>query len=516
VKPHNFTRHDHWGIVTDIPPEEVSPDRWTGGSNVQFQEQASRRCGGYEKFADPLLPGGPLFALNVIFGAVTYWIYCSDTGVFITDGSLHWDITPPAGLLPVKAGDWTGTILNGIAVINNGRNAPMYWDFNTANPVQTLPGWPPGATCRAIRSFKYHLFALGIFDGGTDKPDTLWWSAGAEPGAIPQEWTPSPSNDAGDMVLADAPGVIVDGMSLRDTFIVYKDFSTYALTYVAGQYVYTQRKLFLTTGLQAKNCIAEINGQHWVFTGTDVIKHDGQNAVSVVQDKVKQQLVGSINPDKTGMCCVTQRTKNNQFWVAIPETGNDHLTKAYVIHTLTGDVGIRELPGVDFIARGIVNIRAGDISWDGDTTPIAWDADTGMWDQQNYSPTEDSILWCDATDAALWSVDTSGSADGQPIYAYLERQSLPTNDNILRAFVTRVIPRLDGQQGEVIQIRTGGQAFFGQPITWSEPQDFTIGESVACDFQTEGRLISVRFEASTMRQWILHSYTLEIVDLGLF
>jgi hypothetical protein len=515
MKPHNFTKHDHFGIVTDIPPEEVDPRYWTDGSNVQFQEQASKRCGGYEAFAYPVLPGGPLFAINVIFGAVTYWIYCSSTGVFVTDGAQHWDITPPAGLLPVNAGDWTGTVLNGIAVINNGRDAPMYWDFNTANPVQKLPGWPAGATCRSIRSFKYHLFALGIFDG-TDRPDTLWWSEGAAPGAIPQEWVPTPSNDAGDMVLADAPGVIVDGMSLRDTFIVYKDYSTYALTYVAGQYVYTQRKLFLTAGLQARNCICEINGNHWVFTGTDVIKHDGQNSQSVVQDKVKLELVGSINPGKTSMCCVTQRTRNSQFWVAIPETGNDHLTRAYVINTLTGDIGIRELPSVDYITRGIVNLNQSNISWDSDTTPVSWDSDIGMWDEQNYSPTEDSILMCDAVDGKLWSVDTTDTADGQPIYAFLERQSLPINNNILRALVTRVIPRLDGSPGEVVQIRTGGQAFFGEPITWSAPQDFTIGSSVACGFQTEGRLISVRFEGTTSRKWTLHSYQLEVVDLGLF
>jgi hypothetical protein len=367
-----------------------------------------------------------------------------------------------------------------------------------------------------IRAFKYHLFALNIFDGGQAKPDTLWWSEGAQPGAIPQEWLPSPSNDAGDMVLADAPGEIVDGLSLRDTFIVYKDYSTYALSYVAGQYVYTQRKLFLSTGLQARNCIAELNGEHWVFTGTDVIRHDGQNFASVVQDKVKRQLVQSIEPSKTSMCCVTSRHRNQQLWVAIPETGESHLTKAYVINVLTNDVGIRELPQIDYLARGIVNLNEAAISWDSDVTPVAWDMDVGAWDQQNYSPTEDSVLMCSTVDNALWSTDTTDTADGQPIFAFLERQSLPINDNILRALVTRVLPRLEGTPGEVVNIRCGGQAYFAQPITWSDPVPFTIGEDVGVDVQTEGRLISVRFEGATSRQWILHSYKLEVVDLGLF
>jgi len=516
VKPHNYSTHDHWGIVRDIPPEEVPENSWTDGQNVQFQERSSRRVGGYERFADPILPGGAMFAINVLYGAVGYWIYCSDTGVFVTDGKLHWDITPPTGLLPVVPGQWTGCILNGIAVINNGRNAPMYWDFNTATPVKTLPGWPTGATCKAIRAFKYHLFALNIFDGGSAKPDTLWWSSGAAPGAIPQEWLPTPANDAGDMVLADAPGEIVDGLALRDTFIVYKDYSTYALSYVAGQYVYTQRKLFLTTGLQARNCIAELNGEHWVFTGTDVIRHDGQNFSSVVQDKVKRQLVQSIEPTKTGMCCVTSRHLNQQLWVAIPETGQSHLSKAYVINVLTNDVGVRELPQVDYLARGIVNISEANISWNGDTTAVPWDMDVGAWDQQNYSPTEDSVIMCSTVDNALWSTDTSDTANGAPVFAYLERQSLPINNNIMRALVTRVLPRLDGTPGEVIYIRCGGQAYFGQPIAWSDPVPFVIGQDVGANVQVEGRLISVRFEGSTNRQWILHSYKLEVVDLGIF
>jgi hypothetical protein len=82
--------------------------------------------------------------------------------------------------------------------------------------------------------------------------------------------------------------------------------------------------------------------------------------------------------------------------------------------------------------------------------------------------------------------------------------------------VTRVLPRLEGTTGEVVNIRCGGQAYFAQPITWSDPVPFTIGEDVGVDVQTEGRLISVRFEGATNRQWILHSYKLEVVDLGLF
>lgn len=513
MKSHDYQKFRHWGVIADLPPEEAAQERWTSASNITFKEQATERAKGYAAWADPILGSGPLFALSVIAETETYWIYCTADHAYVTDGSTHHDITPAGGLQTVVAGEWTGCILNGIPVLSNGKDKPFYWNLAPASPCLYLPGWPTGSSCKSIRAFKYHLFALNVTDGGNDQPDTLWWSSSAAPGAIPQAWLPAPDNDAGDMTLADSPGAIVDGLSLRDTFIVYKQFSCYVLSYVAGQYVYTQRKLFLTTGLQTRNCVAELNGEHWVFTGNDVIRHDGQSFRSVVQDKVKRLMVESIDPSKVMMCCVSSRIRDQQLWVAIPTQGQTWLNKAYVINTTTEDVGEIELPGVSFVARGIVTAATGN-SWDADSQ--AWDLDTTFWDQQSYSPTEDSILLCDHDDNKLWNHGFEDTAAGQPIHAYVERQSLPVQNAMLRALVTRVVPRLDGAQGETINVRVGGQAYFGQPIAWSDPMPFVIGQDVGVDVQVEGRLISVRFEGTTDRVWRLHSYRLVVVDLGLY
>jgi hypothetical protein len=508
-----YTTHKHSGIILDLPPEEVAVANWTGGVNFQFQDTASTRVGGYQRFAGTPL-GPPIFALNVVYGILTYWIYCSETGVYVTDGQNHWDISPTPALSPSVIGDWTGTILNGIPCINNGRDAPMYWDLDTSHKVQPLPGWPVGATCKVIRAFKYHLFALNVFDGVNGFPDSVWWSEGAEPGALPTTWIPAPDNDAGDITLADTQGGIVDALPLRDTLIVYKAFTTYSLSYVAGQYVYTQRKLFLTTGLQSKNCVTEINGEHWVFTGTDLIRHDGQNFQSVLTNKCKNALVQSIDPTKTEWVTVTSRHRNSQIWVSIPTDNHPYLNTAYIVNVLTGDVGIRLLPDVAYVARGLVNLGDTNVSWDSD--PEAWDTDVTFWDQSNYDPSEDSILMVDQDSNALWDVDASDSDDGQPVQAFIERQSLPINDNIMRAMITRVIPRLEGEPGEVVNIRVGGQSYFDQPISWSPPLPFVIGQDVAVNCQVEGRLISVLFEATTMRKWKVFSYKLQAVDLGLY
>ena len=514
MKSPQYIQMKHAGIVLDLPAEEVPITNWTGGENVQFQDDSTRRVGGYSKFKDLLLGTGPLFALNVLSGPISYWIYCTASGVYVTDGETVWSITPAAGLAPVEAGQWSGCILNGIPVLNNGEDPPMYWDLNTSNKCASVPGWPANSSCRAIRAFKYHLFALGVVSGGVDFPSTVWWSKSAEPGAIPTQWTPGPANDAGDMDLGDTPGGIVDGLALRDNLIVYKEFATYALAYVAGQFVYTSRKLFLTTGVAALNCISEVDGNHFVFTGNDVIRTDGQNFESLVDLKVKRALVESIDPAQRAACCVTSRQRNNQLWVSIPVQGGQGLTRAYVINTKTGAVGIRDLPSVAHVARGVVNAGAGSISWDSD--PASWDSDITFWSQQTYDPTEDSLMMCAPVVNQLYAVDASDLNDGAVISAYVERASMPLGDSVMRGLITRIVPRIEGQVGDVLQIRTGGQAYFDQPITWSDPVDFVIGQDVAANVLTEGRLLTVRFSGDTERQWKIHSYRVGFVDLGLF
>lgn len=512
MKQAQFIPAQHLGIVLDKPPEEAPPEVWTGGVNVAFRDGMTTRTGGWERFAEPLAAVDPLYALNVLIGADAYWVYATTTKVYVTDGATHWNITPAGGLGVSEAGDWSGCILNGIPCLNNGQDVPIYWNLNTAAPMVALPGWPANARCKALRATKYHLIALNITDAGVNYPSQVWWSSGAQAGALPTEWTPTAANDAGDVICGDTPGAIVDGLALRDSFMVYKEFSTYVMQYVAGQYVFTTRKLFLTTGIQALNCVVEANGLHWLFTGTDVVRHDGQNYVSVVDEKVKRALVESVEPSKTKMCCVVERILNQQIWVCIPEANQSWLTKAYVIDAVSGDVGIRQLPNVAAVCRGIVaDVGAGN-SWNVDPNP--WSSDVTFWDQQSYSPTQDSLLMVDSVNDHLFAVDTIDTGDGAPIYSYVERLGAPLGSFISHKVVTALVPRIEGEPGDVLSITMGGQSWFGQPIDWGTPQEFIIGTDIAVNDIVEGRLLSVRIEGTTSSVWRLYKYSVKYAEIG--
>lgn len=504
----------HLGIVLDKVPEEVAGDTWTGGSNVIFMDGATIRTGGWERYADPLPVPNPLFALNVIIGPDSYWLYCTESKVYVTDGTTHWDLTPVSGLSSSEAGDWCGCILNGIPCVNNGSDPPMYWNLSTSSKLAVLPGWPSTARCKSLRATKYHLMALNISEGPINYGSQVWWSSAAAAGAIPQEWTPSSTNDAGDTVCGDSPGDIIDGLALRDTFIVYKAFSTYIMQYVAGTYVFTTRKLFNNTGIQALNCVIEANGTHYVFTGTDVIRHDGQTYVSVADEKIKHALVKSIEPTKIKACMVESRLLDNMIWVCIPEAGHAWLSKAYVLDLDSGDWGFRLLPEVASVCRGIVaQVGAGN-SWNVDNA--SWNSDITFWDQQSFSPTQDSMLMVDSVNAHLYAVDTSDLGDGQPIAAYVERTGALLGAFMEHRVVTGIKPRIEGQPGDVLTITLGGQPWFNKPITWGQPQEFVIGTDVLVTDIVEGRLLSLRIEGTTQGVWKLYRYAVISAPMGEF
>ncbi len=502
----------HSGIVLDFPPEEVKPECWTGGQNMVFRDGITERVGGYEAFADPLSGDGPLYGQNIIIGADSYWIYFTATKIYVTNSATHWDITPAGGLTLTNAGEWSACLLNGIPCFNNGHNPPMYWDRDTTHKALVLPGWPATARCKAIRATKYHLIALNITDGAVNYGNQVWWSSGAQAGAIPQEWTPTASNDAGDVICADTPGVIIDGLGLRDTFMVYKDTSTYVMQYVAGTYVFTTRLLFLTTGVLALNCVVESNGQHWLLTGNDVVRHDGQTFASVVDDKVQKKLIGSIEPLKRSMCCVSGRVLNKQVWIAIPETGQQWLTKAWVVDVMTGDIGLRDLPNVAALANGNVAGITAAATWEGDPNP--WNVDMSFWDQQSYDPSQDSLVMFDKVNNHFYNTDTIGTNAGAPVHAYIERLAGVFGDIMSHKVVTAVFPRIEGQVGDVLTITLGGSAWFDRPIEWGEPQEFVIGQDVAVTDIVEGRLLSLRIEGNTVNVWRIYRYAVKIVQQG--
>lgn len=134
---------------------------------------------------------------------------------------------------------WTGTSLSGIPILNVGDTSkyPMTWDLNTANKFVDLANWPANQYCKSLRAFKNYLVALHVKKGATIYPFMVKWSSPADPGAVPATWDASDAtNDAGETDLAEGGDVIVDGLQLRDCFMIYKESSCWRMDFTGGPY----------------------------------------------------------------------------------------------------------------------------------------------------------------------------------------------------------------------------------------------------------------------------------------
>ncbi len=201
------------GIAADIETWEVGPDYYTKALNVMFRDGfPDRYFGQAEVFATPLHQ--PVYLQSVVNQSGAYFVYASDNNVSVVTGSTHSDIS----WLGQSASDfnnaWTGGLINNIVFLNNGIDVPHYWDGVVGNPMIPLPGWPAGTVCKAIRAFRFYLFAFDITGPGGALSNQLLWSDSAEPGTVPQSWAPAIDNDAGFVELSATQGPIIDGGGL--------------------------------------------------------------------------------------------------------------------------------------------------------------------------------------------------------------------------------------------------------------------------------------------------------------
>ncbi len=497
------------GIVNDLPFAQVPPEFFTAGINVELDPAGMRRSGGLA----PVF-GAPLFAPEHIAynkdANLFYWLYASSSGIGVTDGVNHFDVTPtppPGSTYPVQ---WTSTFLNALIVLNNQVDPPWYWDGQVANAMQPLPDFPAGTTCNAMRAFKNNLVALGISGPGGEFISQLLWSNSADPGTIPSSWTPLPENDAGSNVLADTIGALLDGQQFRDTFMLFKEHSTYLMNYVGGLFVFGFRKLFATSGILAPNCAAEYLGNVAVLTDGDFILSDGVGARSLIDKKMRSWLFNQIDSQAYRQCFVVSFHAENQVWCCFPEVGESDCTLALVWDGKTDKFGVRELdPPTPFIAKGQVGAVGAVIDWDNDNE--AWDQDVTSWNQSIFNPTQDSLVQADRVNSKLYGVNEGADYAGKIISSRLERERLDLEQPDRVKVVQWLRPRIEATPGTVFEIRVGASDDDSEPVIWSAPVTYTAGQvPQKVDTFASGRYISYSIECTVANS----GWHLSGVDIG--
>ena len=356
------------GIVKDINPWELPPNVWSDGNNVRAEHGAITKSPGYAEVM-ATCPIVPLYITNLNTAADNYWIVAGTAAIHVyKDSNDTWyNITRSSGAYNATAEEnWTSTVLGGILVMANGYDDPQFWALTNGEPststlMADLSNWPADRECYSMRAFRSFLVALNINDssGASDVgyPRLVKWSTEAATQTVPSSWDETSATvDAGEYELADTRGAILDGLPLRDTFMIYKEDSIYSMSYVGTPFIFSFRQLSPSVGVLTKNCVAEFDGGHFFFGNGDIYINDGQKVTSILPHKIRDYVFDFIDGDQYKKSFVVADYGNTEMWACFPtaENTSNQCNKAVVWNWTNQAFTLRDLPNLSHIGYGSI------------------------------------------------------------------------------------------------------------------------------------------------------------------
>ena len=500
-----------YGVNRDLSQHEIPINIWTNANNIRFVDGMAAQVAGYKDlYPSPAVT--PFHIMPVDVAGVRTWIYAGQNKIYtVINGGTHTNITRQTTGVDVNynavRNGWTSSVLGGIPILNNPADAPQQWLLT--GKCTALTNWPANTFAKSMRTYKNSLIALNITKTSTNYPYMVKWSHPAQAGTVPSTWDiTDATKDAGEFDLSEGFDVIVDGLPLRDSFIIYKQSSIWRMDYTGGVLVYKFQKIISNQGMMARNCAVEINGQHFVFSNTDCIIHDGQTSQSVLDKQTRRDLFAQIDATRADQCFVFVDYAYNEVFACYPSLGSTTCNRALVWNFVDRTISFRDMPTLNHAASGPVD----------DTSARTWNTITGSWNSQ-AAPWESSsaslnrLLTVMASDATkLYLLDGDLSFAGTPITSFLERKGLSFDEPESIKFIRGIRPRIYGNGNVNISIGYGDTPY-AEP-TYNAPVVFTIGTTIAVDSMCSGRYMAVKFSSGTSTNWRLDSYEIDVQKGG--
>ena len=499
------------GVNYDLMPQELPPGVWTDAKNMRFSKGFAERIGGiYDQFSAPAVTP---YWLHFYETATTgFWVHAGLAAVYVDDGTTRTDIT---GTAPTGAIDdrWTGGVIGGVFVCNNGPDVPMYWAGNTASNLATLTGWDANWRCKSLRVFKQFLFALNVTKSGTNYPHMVKWSAAAAPGTVPTSWDSSDETlEAREIEVAETSDPVIDGFQQGDSFIVCKERSMYRLTFIDGALVFASQRLPSATGMLARGCSAPTPLGTVILAAGDVVIFDGQSTASIADGQVKEYIFNSMDPNNYERSFVASNPIRQETLVCFPSIGSATCDKAMVWDWQTRKWGERDLPAVTYGATGLINDPNATTTWA--AASGTWATDERAWYAETLASNQTRLMLA-RTDPAISAYDFGGTDDGAEIQSYLERVAISTGED--GVFLWKdVWLNVDAPTGTVISVSLGSSMYPNQAPIMRSPVTFTVGQSHKVNVMCSGRYAALRLSHAGPEKWKIRSLAIGVQPAGRF
>lgn len=499
------------GLNRDLSDHELPLGAFTDSEDIRFLDGYAHQFFGYGEVFDGVSIT-PHHLTPVIIGNDRYWIYASLEKLYaatsINGVITHTDLTRSSGGdYSASANQWTSAVIGGIPVMNAGNTSdvPQRWDLDILNKFVALDNWPAATYCKSMRVYKQFLVALNITKPAGNFPFMVKWSNPAVPGSLPTSWSETdPTNDAGEFDLAEGQDPIVDGLQLRDSFMIYKEASVWRMDHTGGPFVFRFQKVLGVSGAMNRNCIVEIDGYHVVLTNNDIIIHDGVQSNSVLDKMTRRWLFQNIDVESFDKSFVFKNPFFNEVCICFALVGSPIPNRAIVYNYKDKTVSSRRLPDINCAADGAIEEGLNG-KWSQD--PDSWESDTTAWNSPDLVPSLSRVMM--GSSNKLYLLDSGLSLNGSLPQSFMERRGLSFGDPQSIKLVKGIRARITGILGSKIAVMVGSQNDPYEEPTYTTSEHI-IGTTIRNDLFVSGRYIAIRFENIDSFQWRLDSYDIEV------
>ena len=422
---------------------------------------------------------------------------------------------PTSGTFTVDSEDisYTGKTATKFTGIGRGENGTT-----AATHLDNAPAFV-NVYSKSIRAFRSFLVALNINRGGIDYPRLVKWSTEAGLQDIPSSWNETTSTvDAGEYELADTKGDILDGLQLRDTFMIYKEDATYSMSYVGTPFIFSFRQLSPTIGAIAKNCVAEFDGGHAIFGKGNFYINDGQRLKPILPQKLKEYVFTTIDGGQIEKCFVAADYGRTEILFCYTSDGALTLEpdEAVVWNYITNTFTIREIPDTAHMGYGNVGNPTTSTTWA--AASDGWDTITGPW-TMSYDLQDKVLLFADPGKTKLYRDRSGNKNDTSDMTSFIERTGITVGSNgqpdqttVKR--ISSIWPKMSINSTNEINVYLGTQMSTQDGVSWGSPVTFNPNTQSKVSVRGTGKLYGVRFESTTDMHWELDGYTIEVEDAG--
>ena len=469
------------GLNTDVAPSKLPPDAVTGGDNFLCVEGSVRS------------PTMRLKAFDISIEPVYHFVWTNADNedkvvvsdgetvlLYDTDGTEH-DITPDDGAdPPVKEPFTAGSQvtfcdLGTLLIVNSNQDGPFYYDPDTEVLVD-LPGWNPLWRCEVMASVRYNLVALNMTEDDEPFPQKIRWSNSAQDGAIPTDWTPALSNDAGDEILGETGGHIIGAVLFRGSLWIGKTDSLYEMRYLGGQYVYSVTRRTGDIGISNHRALTAAKNVMLVQSRDDVYRFDGSNAQSLSDNRVHNQLIEYSDNGSFEYAEITYSP--NQDYAVVLAVGTGRAADQSMVYALGDNTW-------NTISFGAV--------YGFDLAALTADTDPELLCYRKVGDAYQVERFTNVYDPAL-------EGEYEFITGNVERTSIPLEGV---SMVEKVLPLLRGVEAVPLRIQIGVQASQSAPIRWTPEYAINPESKTFIPVRKVGRFLSWRATARARQPWYL-------------